>query len=534
MSVDERLSTTPTAPDGTGAPVGLGARGWLRWGWRLLTSMRTALVLLFLLAVAAVPGSLLPQRSSDPAAVQRWQEDNPGLAPLVDALSGFDVYGSPWFSAVYLLLFVSLVGCVLPRSRQHWRAMRARPPAAPRRLERLPAATEVAVDAPPEQALAAARSVLRGRRYRVAEGDGWVSAERGYLRETGNLVFHLSLVVVLVAVAVGHLYGFRANVVVVEGEGFSNVVAQYDSVETGPWFDDASLEPFTVGLDRFDVRYEQSGEQAGAPRDFDARVTWTEEPGATARTATIASNQPLVTGRSKVFLTGNGYAPRFTVRDGEGQVVWQGASPFLPRDANNTSEGVVKVPEAQPEQLGFTGLFLPTAAIIGSPISIFPDTRDPRVFLTAFEGDLGLDDGTPQSVYRLETGAITQFRDPEAPGEPLARALAVGDTLELPGGAGSITFDGVSRFVNLQVARDPGTTPALVGAVLAMAGLLLSLFVRRRRVFVRAAPPEADGSGGRTVVSVGGLSRSEDEGLADEVRAVAERVAGRAPAPGAR
>ncbi|RJK96171.1 cytochrome c biogenesis protein ResB [Vallicoccus soli] len=528
MSVDERLSTTPEAPGaGPDGPAGLGARGWLRWGWRLLTSMRTALVLLFLLALAAVPGSLLPQRSSDPAGVRQWQEDHPGAFGLVDRLSGFDVYGSPWFSAVYLLLFVSLVGCVLPRSRQHWRAMRARPPAAPRRLERLPAHAEVVVDAPPEQALAAARRVLRSRRYRVAEGDGWVSAERGYLRESGNLVFHLSLVVVLVAVAVGHLYGFRANVVVVEGRGFSNVVAQYDSVEQGPWFDDASLEPFTVSLDAFRVRYQEGGEQAGAPRDFRAEVTWTEEPGEEPRTATIASNHPLVTGRSKVFLTGNGYAPRFTVRDGAGEVVWQGASPFLPRDANNTSEGVVKVPEAQPEQLGFTGLFLPTAAIIGSPVSIFPDARDPRVFLTAFRGDLGLDDGVPQSVYRLDTAAMEQFQDPELEGQPLARALAVGETMELPDGAGSITFDGVSRFVNLQVARDPGTTPALVGAVLAMTGLLLSLFVRRRRAFVRAVAQD-DGSGaGRTVVRVGGLSRSEDEGLADEVRAVADRIAGR-------
>ena len=84
--------------------------------------------------------------------------------------------------------------------------------------------------------------------------------------------------------------------------------------------------------------------------------------------------------------------------------------PFLPRDGNNTSTGVVKVPGTSPEQLGFEGVFLPTAVLDpqAGPISIFPDLRLPRVVLTAFTGDLGLDDGTPQSVYRLDNRGMTQ------------------------------------------------------------------------------------------------------------------------------
>ena len=50
----------------------LGITGWLRWAWRQLTSMRTALVLLLFLAIAAVPGSLFPQRSADPNGVIQW------------------------------------------------------------------------------------------------------------------------------------------------------------------------------------------------------------------------------------------------------------------------------------------------------------------------------------------------------------------------------------------------------------------------------------------------------------------------------
>ncbi|MGN6243201.1 MAG: cytochrome c biogenesis protein ResB, partial [Motilibacteraceae bacterium] len=356
MSVDERvgegLSTSPERREVR--QPGLGPVGWARWAWRLLTSMRTALVLLFLLALAAVPGSLLPQRPVSPSKVAAYLADHQTRGPLLDKLGFFTVYSSPWFSAIYLLLFVSLVGCVLPRARLHAKAVRARPPAAPRRLERLPEHRALLVDADPAAAVAAAREVLRSRRYRVdvhendAAGACSVAAERGHLRETGNLVFHLSLVLVLVGVAAGHLWGFRANIVVPEGSGWSNVPAAYDDVRSGPETNLAGLAPFSVNLSTFTVRYQERGQQSGAPREFSAAVTYRVDPGAPVRSAVVSPNHPLVVDGTKVFVTGNGYAPRFTVRDGTGKVVLRQAVPFLPQDGNMTSVGVVKVPDAQP------------------------------------------------------------------------------------------------------------------------------------------------------------------------------------------
>ena len=125
----------------------LGSVGLLRWMWRQLTSMRTALILLFLLAIASVPGSVLPQRGTNPLRVDQWLDQNPTTGPVLDRLGFFDVYASPWFAAVYLLLFISLIGCVLPRIRQHARSMRAMPPPAPRRMSRLPMSVEFTVPA---------------------------------------------------------------------------------------------------------------------------------------------------------------------------------------------------------------------------------------------------------------------------------------------------------------------------------------------------------------------------------------------------
>jgi cytochrome c biogenesis protein len=122
----------------------------LRNTWRGLTSMRTALVLLFLLALAALPGALLPQYSLNPQRVRIYQAQHPSLAPVLDRLGFFEVFASPWFAAIYLLLFVSLVGCVVPRSVEYARQLRRAPVATPRNLGRLPHHARVESDTPAE------------------------------------------------------------------------------------------------------------------------------------------------------------------------------------------------------------------------------------------------------------------------------------------------------------------------------------------------------------------------------------------------
>ena len=78
----------------TQAPANIGAVGMLRWAWRQLTTMRFALILLLVLAMAAVPGSLLPQRIQDPGKVRTFIEDNGTLGEVLDKLQMFDVYSS--------------------------------------------------------------------------------------------------------------------------------------------------------------------------------------------------------------------------------------------------------------------------------------------------------------------------------------------------------------------------------------------------------------------------------------------------------
>ncbi len=505
----QRMSTAPTGPVETG-PSHLSAWGWGRWAWRTLTSMRTALLLLFLLAIASVPGSILPQRGSNPIRVNDYLANDPAKGRLFDRLGLFDVFATPWFAAIYLLLFISLAGCVLPRSLQHARAMRARPPGAPRNLARLPEHRAVETRYGPQQVLDLAAGRLHRGRWRVDavafDGTtGSVAAEKGYTRETGNLVFHIALLGLVAAIGIGSFAGFRGYVIVREGTSFADTRTQFDSFTPGKGFAESSLPPFSFTLDKFSVDYQRGGQQSGAPRQFTAGVSLTVSPGAPSQSQRIEVNEPLQVEGVKVFLVGYGYAPNITVKDNKGTVVFHDSVTFLPQDGNFTSTGVIKIPDTIP-QLGLQGFFLPTAAVdpIRGPFSTFPAPDNPAVFLSAWSGDLGLDNGRAQSVYKLDTTNMSRQGIKE---------LRPGQSWSLPSSRGTVTLDGYSRWASFSVAHDPGKEFALIAAITAIVGLTLSLMVRRRRIWVRVTSSDH----GQTLVEAAGLTRSEHTTIAEEL-----------------
>ena len=232
----------------------LGFIALLRWAWRQLTSMRTALILLMLLGVAAIPGSLFPQRNQNPQKVDSYFTSDPTLAKWMDRLHLFNVYASPWFSAIYLLLFVSLIGCVLPRTITHLKAIGKKPPLTPRNLDRMEGYRVIATD--PATAIESARFWLKSHHYRIrVEGDS-ISAEKGYSRETGNLLFHLSLILILVGVALGSLLGMKGEAILNVGDRFINTPTSYDNISYGKFQGQGSLPPFALTVKNFVASYD--------------------------------------------------------------------------------------------------------------------------------------------------------------------------------------------------------------------------------------------------------------------------------------
>jgi cytochrome c biogenesis protein len=501
----------------------------MRNTWRTLTSMGTALVLLFLLALGAIPGALLPQRSLNAAKVDQYVAEHSLIGPWLDKVQAFDVFSSFWFTAIYALLFISLVGCLTPRLAEHVRSLRATPVAAPRNLSRLPKHHEVDVAGDADTVAAATAQRLRGwRRVTRKEGETIeISAEKGYFREFGNIVFHFSLLGLLVAVAVGKLFGYEGNVIVIAdgGPGFCSASpAAFDSFRAGNTVDGTSLHPICLRVNDFDAKYLPTGQALSFAANVDYQAgkdlntdTW--------RPYRLEVNHPLRLGGDRIYLQGHGYAPTFTVTFPGGQsrtttVQWRPDDPLT-----LLSSGVIRVDppggtypdpgERRKHQIAVQGLFAPTEQLDDKLLSSsFPALNDPAVAIDVYRGDTGLDTGRPQSLFSLDPSLIEQKRLIKQ----VRVNLSQGESTRLDDGT-VIRFDGAVPFINVQVSHDPAQVWVLVSALTMMAGLLVSLVVRRRRIWVRIAP----GGPGTVSVELGGLARTDNSGWGDEF----ERLTGR-------
>ena len=177
------------------------------------------------------------------------------------------------------------------------------------------------------------------------------------------------------------------------------------------------------------------------------------------------------------------------------------------------------------------GFFYPTQTTLGSGAytSSYPDLVYPVLTLNVYQGDLGIDEGTPTSVYTLDPSTMEQLTGGSTGVDSLE--LMPGDTVDLPNGLGTITFENadpdasdddfshsVSRFASFDIHNDPSQGWVLVFAILIVGGLLLSLFVPRRRMWVKATTE------GRTIrIEYAALARGEDPTLAAAVDQVAQR-----------
>jgi cytochrome c biogenesis protein len=466
--------------------------------WRTLRSMRTALILLLVVAVAAVFGSLVPQAGSAPAAVESLYREHPLQAAIYETLGLFDVYGSWWFTLAYVLLLVSLVSCLIPRTRGALRGIRRRPAAqGAQELETLRHFAEGVVPGGTEDALDRSSRVLKRRRFRVAREDGVLAADKGRAREIGSLLFHWSFLLLLVGVIYGKGFGFTGRATVIEGETWTEAHVSYDLPPSeGRFFSESMHRAFRVRVLGFDADYHQSG----VPRDFVSRVQIVEGD-SVVQTGEVRVNEPLEYEGVKLYQLGYGWAPVVEVRQ-QGRLLTSGPAVFItddPGDLSRPWRGVVKLPSLRP-QVGIELRLLPDprAALSGAPML---EARDPFMFLQAYRGDLRLT--AAQSVFRLDKRGLERWE---------GGGIRLGGTARLPGGL-EISFPELREYTQFQVKRDPGLGLILASAIALLLGLLPALYSSRRRLWVRAV---ADGA--CTRLQVGGFALQRRSAFDEEFR----------------
>ncbi|WP_409338816.1 cytochrome c biogenesis protein ResB [Corynebacterium xerosis] len=548
------MATTPQG-QGTRSTAGAKAMRPVRAAWRWLTSMRTALILLFLLAFAAIPGALLPQRSLSESKVDEYLANNGTMAEIFDKLQLFDVFSSVWFTAIYVLLFASLVGCIIPRTIEHWKAMRTPPARAPKNLGRLPMNDDGVVDKPLDEVKTDVSSRLK--RWHLTEtpaaedraGALSFSAERGFFREFGNLVFHLGLVALLITIAAGKLLYYEGQIILITDTGteiqdeavqgavntpFCNTApANFDSLRPGLLFDGTGLNPFCVQVEDFVADYLPNGQA----EMFTSNIRWADEdtmrePTEEWNEQTLRVNHPLRVAGDRVYLQGHGFAPamRVTWPNGESRtsiVQFRPDDPtfFLSSGAMRFDPPAGMYPdlyERRQNQIAIEGLFAPTAEFTGESgallTSVYPAMNDPAVAVDVYRGDAGLDTGRSQQLFSLDRDLMHSGQL-----EKIDRVnLKEGEDVTLDDGT-KIEFLGAKEFVNLQVSHDPTQVWVLWSSIAMLAGLVVSLAVKRRRLWVRLHPV----SDTATRVEFGGLARTDRAGWGDEFDAFVRGVLGR-------
>ena len=499
--------------------------------WRTLRSMRTALILLLMIALASVAGSLLPQWPNSPERVLQYRADHPFWGTFFDRAGLFDVFGSWWFVLLVALLFVSLIACLVPRTRALWRAVRT-PPMQAREIDAFPMYAEVAVHAPPDGAIDAARRTMRRRRFRVA-GDPArpaLAAEKGLAREIGSLAFHWAFILLLAGVIYGKGTGFSGLIAVVEGQTWVDAEANYDgTIRAGRFFDD-----FTgIGLHLRD--FGSDFLRTGQPMDFVSRVDLLDPDGSLLRQEDIRVNHPAKVEGLWIYQSSFGWAPTIEVVD-DGEVVSSGP---VVMDRDPAPEGVVEF--AMP----WRGVVkLPGAGADGLDraieLELWPDSRaltallgggepqamlvefDPIIRFTVWEGVLA-----DLATNRLDTTVLDEVSTGIV---GAGRTADLTDGLALPegeeGSGSTISFPELRQYSVFLVSRDAGVPLVLAAAILILVGLLPALYTARRKVWVRADP---DGDG--AVLRVGGLAMQRKPQFEEEFARLVDAMVSAAGGP---
>ena len=487
--------------------------------WRTLRSMRTALVLLFLLAAAAAVGSLLPQIPNSPERVASYRLAHPFFGTLFLRAGFFDVYGSWWFVLILTLLFVSLIACLLPRSRAMIRTIRQRPIQA-REIDAFPQYRELRVAAEPGAAATTARTVLRHHGYRVAlaEDGRAVAAEKGALREIGSLVFHWAFLVLLVAVIVGKGTGYVGHATIVEGQTWTDAAFNYDGdLRTGRFSSGTH-----TGIDIELLDYSDAFRRSGVPMDFTSKVDLLNPDGSLARADTVTINHPVSFDGVRIFQFGFGWAPVVTVTRG-GATIYHGPV-VMGQDAQPGDNpltvpwvGFVKLPTLRPQVAIKLELYPDSVAYFAGLIAGVPQpmtkANDPFMRYSVWKGKLldpslsGLD---TRLMHQVATGGIGRGWTVDlargcvtsgASSSNLTRQLA-GTVCPTSAASGlTMSFPQLRQYSRLQISRDTTVPWVLGAAILILAGLVAAMYSSRRKLWVRAEPKDAG-----SVVRIGGFA----------------------------
>jgi cytochrome c biogenesis protein len=363
----------------------------------------------------------------------------PILVETFDRLGFFRVFSAPWFIFALTLLVVSIVVCTLDRTPRLWRGVRRVTVEQPEAFYDLRLSERALFEtALPAEAVAA---VLRGRRFKVRRAEGpsdaatpscvlHVYGDRNQYFKMATLLTHLGLILFLAGAAVTTSLGYETVIVVGEGQ-------------TAPVQPVGTAHNLVVK----NISFEAPTRPDGSAIDFRTDLAVYQDGREVAR-KTIRVNDPLTVGPFVFHQNTFGPSASLEIRDAGGRLVWTGP--------------VILAGE-------FLGL--------------------PQGFLTIPGSDLGLLvilDRDATGVAQLALQGLGPVDDDGSTGGVFLTALRLGRSTEPGDTAGyTITWSEAGAWTGMVVKNDPGEPIIYMAYVSLMAGLILSFYFPRRRVWAR-------------------------------------------------
>jgi cytochrome c biogenesis protein len=420
--------------------------------WRLFTSVNFAVVQIVAVAVLAVFGMTIRQlpgfafRSPGDYAAEMDRLRSiyepvlgVGLVDLLERLQLFHVFTSTPFSVALLVLAASILICTLDRTPRLWQqsaAIRVVQPGAyfdPRLPDR------VSIAAGPGLTGEAVHGALRRHRFSVREETGpdgarYLYGDRNRWTKLATLVSHLGLILFLVAGLVTARFGDEQGLVVAEG-------------------DTLTVQPIgTPGLLLVqNLAFEAPGLETGTPSDFTTDLAVYRDGELLARKL-VRVNDPLAAGGYTFHQNGFGPAPDLEIRSTiDGSVLWSGPIP-LTDAAGGLPYGAIPIPG---RPYGLELLLDRTTDGVGLLIALPYAVRGVNP------------DGTPDVVRGFAVRVVR------------------GETVDMEGLDMTLELRGFSEYTLLIAKRDPGAAIVWAAFVALLAGLAVTFYLPRRRVWAR-------------------------------------------------
>jgi len=420
---------------------------------RLFTSVDFAVVQIIVLSLLAVVGMTIKQL---PTFAFRSQGDydtamadihsrydavlGRGLVDVLERLQVFHIFTSTWFTIGLLILVVSIVVCTLDRTPKLWRQskeIRVVQPEAfydPELPDRAAMTGVAAADV---------RAALRGRRFGVREADldgvHYLYGDRNRWTKLATLSTHLGLILFLIAGVVTWRFGDEQGLVIADGDSLTVqpigtpgllVVKNYDFEAPG-FAETGQASDFTTDLGVF-----QNGTQI-------ARKT-------------IRVNDPLGVAGYTFHQNGFGPAPELLISDASGKPLWDGPVP-LTDTASGHPFGTMSVPG---RDIGLELLLGQDANGVGNLL----------VLPYAVTGSAG--DGSP-AFQELPAAAV---------------ALQAGEARAPAGLDFSVGLRRFTDYTLIIAKKDPGQGIVWAAFLFLIAGIAISFYLPRRRIWARIAP----------------------------------------------